>query len=128
MKDYKTKYADFLGILSSVLCIIHCLIFPFIFLWFNYQHQSAWHMLDYVFILLAGMAVYGSSKHNPFIFLKIAFWLSYLLFAVSLILHETLWYSFYLSLVASVSLVVCHLFNFSWHVRQEHTYSTTLKQ
>lgn len=124
MKYLKSgKYSDMLGIISSVLCLIHCMVFPLIFIWYRASSVDSGHLLDYFFVFFAGIAVYFSSKKNTRTFIKAGLWFSYITFTVSLLLHETFVFAFYTSFIASVALVFLHAFNFRIHLRQHRSYT-----
>lgn len=124
MKFYKAKkYSDLLGIISSAICFLHCLILPLLWVWYSAYSLKPWHLLDYLFIVLAGIAVYFSAKNTAFVFLKIGLWISYIIFAVSLIFHETVVYAHYISLSGSVALILCHTVNFKLHLQHHHSYA-----
>ena len=104
------KNADLLGIGSSVLCIIHCLLLPVMLLAGSFSgHLHRWALLDYVFVVLAGVAVFFSArqlKSNP---IRIGLWLSWLGFSVSILLHEQYTEALYASVFSSVLLAFFHL-------------------
>ena len=58
--------ADLLGIISAILCIIHCLLLP-LFILFGLISESTidrWEFLEWGFILLSGLAVYLANRHE----------------------------------------------------------------
>lgn len=120
MKYVKAKYADLLGIISSVVCFLHCLLLPLVWVWMSADSFKSWHLLDYVFIAFAGVAVYFSAKHTVLTLLKIGLWISFIIFAVPLVLHETWANAHYVSLTGSMALVLCHAVNFSLHLQHHH--------
>ncbi|MCS6820781.1 MAG: MerC domain-containing protein [Microscillaceae bacterium] len=88
--------ADYLGISSSVLCLVHCLVVPFLWISKNiYTHNHAsllgsWEywIWDYIFGALAFWAVYHTAWHTPWKRIKVALIISYSVFVVGLIVHE----------------------------------------
>ncbi len=113
------KNADILGIISSVLCIIHCLAIPVIIAFGmisnSFGHHHHYHWLDYIFVGLAAFAVYYASLKAANNTLKIGLWLSLVVFSSGIFLHEVSHDFLYLSLVGSLALVVLHIFNYRAH-------------
>ena len=113
-KIYLTS--DKAGITSAVLCTIHCLIVPVLFLakfWWTDGNTtihlpSWWESIDYAFLLISFWAVYHSASHTPAKAIKYALWLFWTMLAISILfaarLHE-------LAYVASAGLVTTHLIN-----------------
>jgi hypothetical protein len=59
--------ADYIGILGSVLCIIHCLLMPALAFGSSYasHHEHVGMLsLDYFFILINGIAVYYATRNH----------------------------------------------------------------
>ena len=67
--------------------------------------------MDYFFIALAGVAVYFSSRKTPSYYLKTGMWLCVIIFAAALLSHEISVYAQYVSIAASVGLMVLHYIN-----------------
>jgi len=91
MKNISFIKSDIVGISASFACIVHCLAAPALVSLgyvFNFSLVGQWHWLDYVFIVLAVIAVYFSSKNSASRILKILFWTFASLFSVSILLHE----------------------------------------
>lgn len=117
------KYSDILGIISSILCLIHCMVFPLVFIWYSISSLDSWHLLDYFFIFFAGVAVFFSSRKNSLASIKVGLWFSYITFTVCLLLHEVFVWGFYISFIASVVLVFLHVLSFKIHLRQHRPYA-----
>jgi hypothetical protein len=84
--------ADYIGILGSLLCIVHCLAMPVLALGSAFGHDHHMHIgflsLDYLFILINAAAVYFATREHRSAFVRILLWSALLLFAVSLIFEE----------------------------------------
>ncbi len=107
------KNADLLGMVSAGLCLIHCVALP-VFLLGTLSAglmPNGWHWMDYFFIALAGVAVYFSSRKTPSYYLKTGMWLCVIIFAVALLSHEISVYAQYVSIAASIGLMVLHYIN-----------------
>ncbi len=124
--DCKMKIAlqkpDTFGALASTLCIIHCVVTPFIFI----AHTCAaggceaapvwWKSLDYIFLIVSFFAVERSAKNTSKNFMKPALWVSwFLLFALIineklhwLPLPETMLY------ITAISLAALHIYNLKY--------------
>ncbi len=104
------KNSDLIGIGSSVLCIIHCLLLPILILAGSLSgdtHRWAW--LDYLFILLATLAVYYSTRRLMSAFLRRGLWLTLVVFSGAIVFHEHHPAALYISVASSLLLVVFHI-------------------
>ena len=112
------KSADILGITSAVLCIVHCLIMPALIIYgvADKQVLAGWEHLDWIFIIISGTAVFIANQHEHQHGLSFAMWFTWLLFAVTLTLHEQHNYFLYTSVATSVALALLHLL----HFRKKH--------
>ncbi|MFP4095120.1 MAG: MerC domain-containing protein [Cyclobacteriaceae bacterium] len=124
MKPNDTK-ADAFGILSSVLCILHCLLLPLMVLGGLVAEEWVAHSqwMDFLFIAFALAAVYFTTRQMPAGLLRSAMWVSVIWFGISVSLHHFTHLALYSSMLASFSLVVLHSINF----RQHHTLSLEKK-
>lgn len=106
--------SDIMGIISSGLCIIHCLAFP-IFLAASGNSASwldhSFHGLDYLFVVLAIVAIYFSTRSLNRLWLQSAMWASGLLFAFMVLFHTYGPVFRIVGLAASLLLVILHLIN-----------------
>ena len=73
-----TVKSDWIGILASGLCLIHCLATPFLFMAYasanahDGAHPFWWGLLDIVFLVVSFFAVYWSVRHTSKIWIKYA--------------------------------------------------------
>ncbi|WKN42526.1 MerC domain-containing protein [Tunicatimonas pelagia] len=124
----KNKQADLLGIASAVLCIIHCLLVPF-FILYGLVSESVidrWEYLDWGFVLLSGLAVYLATRHENDRHedeqpenrrqLPRQMWAVWLVFTITLLLHDVWAPALYISVLSSVGLVWLHF----QHFRKKH--------
>lgn len=114
--------SDTFGILASVLCIIHCIATPIIFIAHSTTINSRemtpswWSSLDYIFLLISFLAVARSARNTSKNFMKIALWISWIgLFLVIIneklhwiSLPETVTYAF------AFGLAVLHIYNLKY--------------
>lgn len=110
---------DRLGIISSSLCLIHCIFTPLLFV---VQSHAAcceastpmwWKSIDYLFLIISFTAIYKSANQTSKKWMKYALYASWLVLSF-IILNE----KFVLILVpevsiyfASLSLVFLHIYN-----------------
>nr|WP_281349561.1 MerC domain-containing protein [Fulvivirga aurantia] len=71
------KKSDELGILSSTLCMIHCMITPFLFVVFpasTGQHGGYewWSFLDLLFLSVSFLAVFRTVRQSAFRWIKVS--------------------------------------------------------
>lgn len=119
--------ADTIGILSSVLCLIHCLLLPLFIFGGLLNEEWAAHApwVDYLFIVLAIGAVFFASRQTNRYVLRLSMWITVGWFAVSILLHDKFDAALFSSMIASVVLVVLHSINFRNHYQQHHARKAT---
>ena len=115
-----TQKSDTFGVISSTLCMLHCLATPLLFL----SHASTtgaeapvwWKWIDIVFLVISFLAVYQSAKTTSRQFMKPALWGSWLVLAFAILnekfelfhLPEALTY------VAAITLTILHVYNLKY--------------
>lgn len=89
-----TVKSDWLGILSSGLCLLHCLATPFLFIMYanvgahgETVHPSWWGFLDVVFLVLSFIAVCWSIQNTSKTWVAYALGLAWLLLSF-IVLNE----------------------------------------
>jgi hypothetical protein len=108
--------ADYIGILGSALCIVHCLLVPALaFGTTTIAHDHHAHTgllsLDYFFIVINGAAVYFATKEHKSLPLRILLWSALSIFAVSLLLENVNPIFTVLGYIGSGLLIAGHLTN-----------------
>lgn len=105
--------SDKVGIISSALCLIHCLAIPLIF-GFSAEALHAIHhdypAIDYIFAVISLVAAYFSIRKTDNITLKAGFIIGWLLFIVGVIMHSNpilVW----LLHIGTLILIITHLVN-----------------
>ena len=125
-----TPIADKLGIVSALICAVHCLIIPAIFLlkytWLDSSgaaHNKAgwgsglphwWEMLDYVFLIVGFIAVYHAANHSANKYIKFSLWFFWLCLALAVVFEQQLHWMAY---IASGGLIFTHFFNIKNHTK-----------
>ena len=114
-----TDRSDYLGMLASGLCLIHCLATPFLFIAKTCSATCCeetpvwWKTIDVLFLTISFFAVLASTKKSINKTIQVLMWLAWL--AISfVILNE------YLNLITlfdkaiyipAISLIVLHIYN-----------------
>lgn len=114
-----------MGIVGSVLCMIHCLVTPVLLVSSSvFQHtplRAGFLSLDYVFIGVNAVAVYLTTRHYAPIAIKRSLWGFLGLFSIALLLESTSPVFTYLTYIASAGLIGSHLINIRQH-RLNHSH------
>ena len=114
--------ADNIGVLASSLCLIHCIVTPFIFIAQSCTASCCetsplwWQWIDYGFLGISFFAVYRSTQTTSKNFMKPALWISWSILFISII-NERL--NFFMAPemfmnVAAINLVILHLYNLKY--------------
>ncbi|WP_247236921.1 MerC domain-containing protein [Telluribacter sp. SYSU D00476] len=107
--------ADYVGIAGSLLCIVHCLLTPVLAVGSSLtvdDHTIAGFLhLDYLFVLVNGLAVYYATRGHKFPLVKLILWLAFGLFAVSILLEGTATVFVWLGYIGSGVLIAGHAVN-----------------
>ena len=114
-----TIKTDQIGVIASVLCMIHCIATPFVFFARACSTSCCadapywWSLLDFVFLVVSFFAIYQTRKRPTKKWLKIEMWTSWsLLFAVLVIEKLNLFTLFdYAIYIPAFALVFLHLQN-----------------
>ncbi len=115
MREKVSIKSDQAGIASAVLCTVHCLVVPVLFLLrFSVADNTAFHLpvwwekLDFVFLAVSFAAVYHSAGHTRTREIKLSLWTFWLVLAIAIIFQAQLHWLAYL---ASAGLIVTHFLN-----------------
>ncbi len=115
--EYILKHTgDKIGIVGSVLCLIHCLIAPFIALT-GTALAGHWHgghglwNLDYIFVIVNGFAVYYATRQVAVKYVKWLLWFAFTVFSVSLLLESEMEVFHWISYAGSFLLIAGHILN-----------------
>ena len=117
-KAHSHDKADLVGISGSVLCLVHCLLSPALLLGSSlasehthHVHGAAFAQLDWVFIVINGLAVYYATKGHSSSPLRLFMWFSFGIFAISLLLEEAQPLFAWAGYGGSGLLIIGHLYN-----------------
>ncbi|MCE7065342.1 MerC domain-containing protein [Dyadobacter sp. CY326] len=105
--------ADYIGILGSVLCIVHCLLVPALAFGTTMSHHAHAGLvsLDYLFILINGVAVFYATRNHKSLAVRAILWGALAIFSVSLILEAKHLVFTWLGYAGSALLIFGHLLN-----------------
>ncbi|MFC2187081.1 MerC domain-containing protein [Fulvivirgaceae bacterium LMO-SS25] len=109
------RNADLIGFYSSMVCMVHCIVLPVVITMslFSVNGFGAhWHTLDYLFIVLSFLAVLYATKRSPTQSMRIGLWFSFAIFSFALMAHEAAPWMLFISLAASIALMVLHIVNY----------------
>ncbi|EAY31499.1 MerC domain-containing protein [Microscilla marina] len=121
MRNNLFKKADTLGIISSFLCLIHCISLPILV---SIQPvvgkfiDEELHFLEYVFVGLSLIAVYFATRSSHVTLrMKWAFYIIFVLFTLGIFLEDAFVWLTYLAYAGSVGLIVMHIINIRHSMR-----------
>jgi hypothetical protein len=109
----KKLNSDYLGLISSTLCLIHCIALPFIVVFFGEALHSIEHLefLDWIFAVISLYAAYDSIKKTSSNYLKLSFIIGWVFFLIGIVFHEDVIFSYSLH-IGSLVLIASHLINY----------------
>lgn len=113
MKKQTTLAFDYLGISSASICLIHCLVFPFLsFIPIALSHN---HYIDLFFASLGIIPVVKILKTNAKLHIKILLSVSMLLIVGSLLGVLFLHHHSILLYFGGIGMILGHILNFKSH-------------
>ncbi|MDC3312494.1 MerC domain-containing protein [Flavobacteriaceae bacterium] len=116
------KKPDTVGAIASILCMLHCVLTPFIFLTYPGQIDHVqgspvwWQNFNYIFIIISFFAVYKSVKTTSNSIIKYALWSSWIVL-LSLIINEQYeWVSLpeFMTYITTSLLAILHIYNLNY--------------
>tara|TARA_B100000674_G_C37065802_1_gene569349 strand:- start:6 stop:419 length:414 start_codon:yes stop_codon:yes gene_type:complete len=117
---YSTSLSfDSIGIIASTLCAIHCIATPFIFIAKACTSiccanaPTWWVMIDYIFLFISFLAIFFISKNLTVEWLKISFWLSWIVLLFTILNHsfDILYLPQNFIYIPSFLIIVLHFYN-----------------
>jgi len=109
-----TAKSDYLGIISSILCLIHCLALPFFFLLgiqFNEYWKHNYENFGLLFLFISFITVFYSAKNANSLYVSLFMWLFFISLAIGILFEENFRAAQYLLGIGSVGLVITHIAN-----------------
>lgn len=101
--------SDWLGVASASLCVVHCLLTPFLLL--IASSFSWWHEVSYLFLLISFFAAFEASKHTESRIALRLIWLSFTLLTLCILFEDEFHFLHAMSYLASFGLIGGHLYN-----------------
>ena len=120
---------DSIGIIASTLCAIHCIITPFIFIAKACTSiccanaPTWWVMIDYIFLFISFLAIFFISKNLTVEWLKISFWLSWIVLLFTILNHsfDILYLPQNFIYIPSFLIIVLHFYNLKFGKCEKET-------
>tara|TARA_B100000886_G_C20420606_1_gene491369 strand:- start:804 stop:1199 length:396 start_codon:yes stop_codon:yes gene_type:complete len=84
---------DKIGIISSTLCMIHCIGTPFLFIAKSCSPTCCsdaptwWLMIDYLFLVISFFAIFHTTNSSTSLWLRILFWITWSILFFSIVDH-----------------------------------------
>lgn len=104
-----TKDSNYVGIVSATLCVVHCILTPFLVVLVS--KYEWWGNLTFVFLTIGLGAVIAATRDKPPAHILILIWGGYFLLTLFVILEGYWSLAEPLSYVASLILVMGHILN-----------------
>jgi len=105
----KTNWADKLGIASAILCIIHCLAAPLLLtMGVSFLHNP---VIAFLFILIAYVSIYKTTKGKLFNDLSILLWIAFTGFVISIVFEASSEIFEYTMYIFSIIIILGHFYN-----------------
>ena len=112
---------DLIGSVASFLCLVHCIIAPYIFLGYTVsaaieqqvELPTWWGFIDSTLLLISITAVYWSAKNSTSNWVKVGLYLNWV-FITFLIVNEKIklfHIAEWLIFIPAISLIVIHQYN-----------------
>lgn len=109
MKYNKSIYTDSIGIISSTLCLVHCIATPLLIaLGFGYFSTP---FITYIFLIIAFIAIYKTTKNNKHIKNSSFLWTSFWGFVFSNLLKEEFEFLHYFEYFFGFLIIIGHINN-----------------
>ncbi|ARV08428.1 hypothetical protein BTO05_01745 [Winogradskyella sp. PC-19] len=112
----KIYWADKLGIVSAILCMIHCLAVPTLLtMGISFLNNP---VIAILFILIAFVSIYKTTKRNFYKGVSVLLWIAFAGFVISIILEERAQIFQYTMYLSSVSIIIGHLYSIKSNTNQ----------
>lgn len=111
--------SDILGAAASILCLIHCVATPFLFIAQTCSITCCnatpawWKFIDYFFLIISFFAIYGSTQTTSSNWIKPALWSSWVLLLLIIVNEKVAWFALQDTFiyVPAILLTALHLYN-----------------
>lgn len=114
-----TVQLDKIGMLAGALCMVHCILTPFLFIAKACSSVCCadaplwWQLVDYAFLIISLIAIYFISKKSKISWVKVTFWISWFLLLLTLLNHTFMIVSVpkYLMYIPASAIIILHFYN-----------------
>jgi hypothetical protein len=122
---------DTLGAVASILCLLHCLATPLLIVALASSTSLTgeaplwWISINYIFLIIAFIAVLLSSQNSSLSYMKPLFWISWITLTFVIVNEQFVWVELpeLVTYVAAAFLVGLHLYNRKYNQCEIHTLS-----
>ena len=113
---------DSIGSIASILCLIHCIATPFIFITQACTMSCCagtptwWQSMDYIFVVISFFAILRSTQTSSNKTIKIALWITWFLFFISIMNKaiKLLYINQNFTYATGITLALLHLYNLKY--------------
>ena len=113
---------DSIGSVASILCLIHCIATPFIFITQACTMSCCagaptwWQSIDYIFVVISFFAILRSTQTSSNKMIKIALWITWFLFFTSIINKalQLFYINQNVTYATGLTLALLHLYNLKY--------------
>ena len=104
-----TNWEDKLGVISALLCMVHCLVTPTLLaLGINFLNNP---IIVFLFIFIAFISIYKATKGKFTNRISVFLWVPFIGFIISLVLEERVKIFEFGMFLFSVAIVIGHSYN-----------------
>ncbi len=113
---------DSIGSIASILCLIHCIATPFIFITQACTMSCCagtptwWQSMDYIFVVISFFAILRSTQTSSNKTIKIGLWITWFLFFISIMNKaiQLLYINQNFTYATGITLALLHLYNLKY--------------
>ena len=126
------KKPDNIGAIASSLCLLHCVVTPFLFiaqagtLTCCDEPPLWWRFMDYIFLVISFLAIYQSTQTTTSSWMKSSLWLGWILLCFIILNEKISWLPIDENFIyfPAITLTVLHLYNKKYYQCKTANYST----
>jgi hypothetical protein len=108
-KTSKYKKADLIGILSSSICLVHCITTPLLVIYgISFLTNP---VFKYFFLIISFVSIFKATENSTNYKISILLWLSFFGFLFSTMFHEEYHWLDYCEYLFAVLIIIGHILN-----------------
>ena len=104
------RLADSISILTSGICLIHCLATPLLLV-VGYGPFIEQEGSKYIFVIISFLSIFYALKDSSSLKIGVLLWTSFWIFLFSIFFHEEYTWLNYSSYLGSVGIIIGHILN-----------------